>query len=65
MFEYIHCFGREEFEDKYAEFDLTQTFPKLSLMERKEELVGEVFEDSERENIIVKELWWNKFMGIS
>ena len=36
MFEYIHCFGRDEFEDRYADFDLTQTFPRLSLQERKE-----------------------------
>ena len=48
MFEYIHCFGRDEFEDKYADFDLTQTFPRLSLTDKKESKIEEIFEDSER-----------------
>ena len=56
MFDYIHCYGRDEFEDKYSNFDLTQTFPRLSLMDKKDEEIESIFEDSERENIIVKEL---------
>lgn len=56
MFDYIHCFGREEFEEKLANFDLTQTFPKLSLEDKKGLAISEVFGESERENIIVKEL---------
>lgn len=35
MFDYIDCFGRHEFEEKFADFDLTQTFPNLSLLGRK------------------------------
>ena len=46
MFDYIHCFGRDEFEDRYADFDLTQTFPKLSLLDKKEESIEAVFEGS-------------------
>lgn len=56
MFDYVHCFGRDEFEEKLANFDLTQTFPKLSLEDKKSMLISEVFAESERENIIVKEL---------
>lgn len=56
MFDYVSCFGREEFEEEFADFDLTQTFPRLSLMDRKEERIGDIFEGSDRENVIVKEL---------
>lgn len=34
MFDFVSCFGREEFEQKYANFDLTQTFPRLSLIDK-------------------------------
>lgn len=40
-----------------ADFDLTQSFPKLSLMDKKQQTIKEIFGESERENIIVKELW--------
>lgn len=40
MFEYIHCFGRGEFEEKFADFDLTQTFPRLSLEDKKEQTIS-------------------------
>ena len=43
MFDYVSAFGREEFEEEYADFDLTQTFPRISLVDRKEELIGEIF----------------------
>lgn len=39
-----------------ADFDLTQSFPKLSLMDKKQQTIKEIFGESERENIIVKEL---------
>ena len=55
MFDYVNCFGREEFEDEWADFDLVQTFPRLSLCDKKEREINEMF-DSEMENIVVKEL---------
>ena len=36
MFDYVNCFGREEFEDEWADFDLVQTFPRLSLCDKKQ-----------------------------
>ena len=43
-------------ENRYSDFDLTQAFPKLSLKDKKDEILGEVFDESEGEMLIVKEL---------
>ena len=48
LFDYINCFGRDEFEDKYADFDLTQTFPRLSLIDKKSQTISDLFPDSEQ-----------------
>lgn len=56
MFDYVSCFGRGEFEQRYANFDLTQTFPRLSLFDEQKKTIQEIFEASSHENVIVKEL---------
>ena len=43
-------------ENYYSDFDLTQAFPRLSLKGRKDEILGEVFDGSEGEMLIVKEM---------
>ena len=35
MFNYVRCFHQEQFEEAFSEFDLTQTFPNLSLKDQK------------------------------
>lgn len=56
MFDYIEAMFQNQFEEPFCEFDLTQTFPTLSLKDKKESLIKEIFEDSDRENLIVKEI---------
>lgn len=46
MFDYINCFGRDQFEERLAEFDLTQTFPKLNLLDKKDTPIFDIFPDS-------------------
>jgi hypothetical protein len=36
MFDYITVFCQAEFEEPFCDFDLTQTFPTLSLKDKKE-----------------------------
>ena len=55
LFLYVHCFGSENFENKYGEFDLIQTYPPLNLLDKKEKKINEIFEDSNHENLIVRE----------
>ena len=40
MFDYIEVFYQAEFEESYCDFDLTQTFPTLSLKDKKELKIG-------------------------
>ena len=54
MLKYVNCCLRDSFEDRYAEFDLTQSHPPKSLLDRKTETLEEVFEDSVGEVLIVK-----------
>jgi ribonucleotide reductase alpha subunit len=54
-FLFVDCFCREEFEEKFSDFDIMQTHPTLILSSLTEKTLGEVFEDSRRENVIVKE----------
>jgi len=35
MFDYISAFHQSEFEEPFCEFDLTQTFPTLSLKDKR------------------------------
>jgi hypothetical protein len=56
MFEFVECFGREEFEEKNGEFDLTQTFEGLSLRDKQSLAIRDLFSTSEMENILVREL---------
>ena len=53
---YVSCCLRDSFEDRYAEFQLVQSHPPKSLIDRKEETLEEVFEDSLGEVLIVREL---------
>jgi hypothetical protein len=55
VFKYVNCCLRDYFENRYSEFDLTQAFPHLSLQNRKDETLEEVFEGSTGEVLIVKE----------
>lgn len=55
LFHIVQAHYWEEFEEPFAEFDLTQTYPSLSLQPLKSKSVAEVFESS-NENLIVKEL---------
>lgn len=48
MFTYIDCFCRDEFEEKFNDFDLKQSFPPLSLMDKKNQIIRDVFEGSNR-----------------
>lgn len=56
IFRYVSSCLREGFENRYNEFDLTQTFPQLSLKNKQDKLLGDVFEESEGELLIVREL---------
>lgn len=56
VFQVVDCMYREEFEEKFGEFDLKQSFPPISLGEGREKTLGEVFEGSRRENVIIREL---------
>ena len=55
VFKYTNCCLRDGFENRYNEFDLTQAFPQLSLKERKDQILEDVFEGSTGEVLIVKE----------
>jgi hypothetical protein len=46
VFRYVSCCLRDGFENRYSDFDLTQAFPQLSLKDKKEKTLGEVFEES-------------------
>ena len=48
MFDYIEAFYQSEFEEPFFDFDLTQTFPILSLKDKKSLPIKEVFEESDR-----------------
>ena len=54
MFNYIDCYWRDEFEEKFNDFDLKQSFPPITLSDKKDKTIGEVFEGSNRENVIVR-----------
>lgn len=54
LFGFVDCFCRDDFEEKFNDFDLKQTFPLLNLSELKNKTIAEVFEGSQRENIIVR-----------
>lgn len=41
----------------FNDFDIRQSFPPISLMDKKDKTISEVFEGSSRENVIVRELW--------
>ena len=43
-----------KFEQKFADFDLVQTFPRLSMNDKQDKTIKELFENSSHENIIVK-----------
>ena len=56
LFAFVDCFCRDEFEEKFNDFDLRQSFPQLSLAGKKDKIIAEVFEGSSRENIVVREM---------
>lgn len=39
MFDYVEAMFQKEFEEPFCEFDLTQTFPILSLKDKKNHLI--------------------------
>jgi hypothetical protein len=53
---YVNCCLRDNFDNRYSEFDLTQSHPRVSLLPRKDETLDKVFEDSVGEVLIVREL---------
>lgn len=48
MFTFVDCYCRDEFEEKFSDFDLRQSFPQLSLLDMKDKTINEVFEGSTR-----------------
>ena len=55
VFRYVSSCLRDGFENRYSDFDLTQAFPQLSLMDKKDEIIGELFEGSTGELLMLKE----------
>lgn len=53
---YVNCCLRDNFDNRYSEFDLTQSHSRASLLDRKEETLEEIFDDSVGEVLIVREL---------
>ena len=56
VFRYASSCLRDGFEGRYNDFDLTQAFPYLSLKEKKESILQDVFEGSTGEVLIVKQI---------
>ncbi|CAD8049421.1 unnamed protein product [Paramecium sonneborni] len=55
LFDFVQSQEDECFHDPYAEIDLIQNFPRLSLKDKIELTISEVFIDSEMEQLIVDE----------
>lgn len=56
VFKYVSGHFREDFDNKYADFDLTQAFPAVSLRDKQEQTLEQVFGESSGEVLIVREL---------
>ena len=56
VLKYVNCCLRDNFDNRYSEFDLTQSHPPITLSAKKDEALEEVFEDSVGEVLIVREL---------
>lgn len=56
VFKYVSGHFREDFDNKYAEFDLTQAFPAITLKDKQEQTLEQVFGESSGEVLIVREL---------
>ena len=37
---YVNCFLRDDFDNRYSDFDLTQNFPPISLKNQKNKLLS-------------------------
>lgn len=55
VFKFVNCCLRDGFENRYSDFDLTQAYPQLSLSDKKNLTLGEVFEGSTGELLMLKE----------
>ena len=53
---YVNCCLRDSFDNRYADFELTQNYPPLKLKNNKERSLSDVFGESTGEVIIVKEI---------
>jgi hypothetical protein len=56
VFKYVSGHLRDALEHKYAEIDLTQAFPAISLRDKLTATLEEVFGESNGEVLIVREL---------
>lgn len=57
IFKYVSCSLREYFENRHADFELVQSGVGSGLAERKGELIGKVFGESEGVVLNVKEIY--------
>ncbi|CAD8050650.1 unnamed protein product [Paramecium sonneborni] len=55
LFDFVESQEDDCFHDPYAQFDLIKNFPRLSLKNKTEWMISEVFIDSEKEQLIVDE----------
>jgi FAS-associated factor 2 len=51
----VFCHNESSFENPDGPFDLIQTFPKLSLKDKKDQVISDVFQESQMEQLIVTE----------
>lgn len=54
VFRYVSCCCRDWFQNRYSKFDILQTFPLLTLNDRKDQSLGYIFKNAKEEVFVVQ-----------